>query len=66
MDDLDIKAKAAEALYNITDNEINCIYIATLGGVQQLLEALKIPDWNAVSAAHTYFVAVVRASLSEP
>ena len=51
MDDLGIKAKAAEALRNVAENEINCIYIATLGGVQQLLEALKIPDWNAVSEA---------------
>ena len=51
MDDLDIKAKAAEALRNVAENEINCIYIATLGGVQQLLEALKIPEVNAVSKA---------------
>ena len=41
IEDVEIRATAAEALNNMADNEVNCAIIASLGGVKILLSGAQ-------------------------
>lgn len=51
LEETSARAKAAMALHKLADNEVNCVYIATLGGVRMLLESLALEDHGDVSSS---------------